>query len=179
MERAMNNEPVAMNITYLWSTPEIRGILHSILFCTFTEPMKRFYLEAKVHELMLLAFLNATPEESYKPNLTLKDSDLDKLQQAREFLTLNLDNPGSLLELAHNIGLNDFKLKQGFKQLYGTTVFGFLHEERMQKANVLLRDTSMSIHEISMIAGYKNLSNFTAAFKKRFGFPPSAIGNRR
>jgi AraC-like DNA-binding protein len=77
------------------------------------------------------------------------------------------------------VGINDFKLKNGFKQLYGNTVFGLLFEERMQQAKVMLVDPEISIKELSMTVGYKNLSNFTSAFKKRFGYPPSFERKKR
>ena len=81
--------------------------------------------------------------------------------------------------MAHIAGINDFKLKNGFKQLYGTTVFGFLFEERMQQAMIMLTETETAIKEISISIGYKNLPNFTAAFKKRFGYPPSFVRKKR
>jgi AraC family transcriptional regulator, transcriptional activator of the genes for pyochelin and ferripyochelin receptors len=46
--------------------------------------------------------------------------------------------PPSLLELSRQIGLNDYKLKLGFKQLFGNTVFGYVWEQRMQQARFLL-----------------------------------------
>jgi AraC-like DNA-binding protein len=105
--------------------------------------------------------------------MCLREGDIQKLREVRDYLLQHIDQPGSLKELARKVGINDFKLKNGFKQLYGTTVFGFLYEERMQRAKNMLADMSMSIKEMSVAIGYKNLSNFTAAYKKRFGYPPS------
>ncbi|SHE13431.1 Adenosine deaminase [Chlamydia abortus] len=51
-------------------------------------------------------------------------------------------NPPSLLELSRMIGINDNKLKIGFKELYGTTVFGYLREKRLEKALNLIRSYS-------------------------------------
>jgi AraC-like DNA-binding protein len=45
----------------------------------------------------------------------------------------------------------------------------------MQRAIHLLRDTDKLVVEVSEAVGYKNLPNFTSAFKRRFGFTPSAV----
>ena len=89
-----------------------------------------------------------------------------------------LDTVGPLLiHLAHKMGMNDFKLKKAYKQLYGTTLFeDFLHA-RMKKAKSLLEETEQSIVAIAEMAGYKNVSSFSVAFKKYFGQTPG--GYRR
>ncbi|MBT1697929.1 AraC family transcriptional regulator [Fulvivirgaceae bacterium PWU4] len=174
LKKVESNLPAVISPVNLWSTLELRSIIQSILYCNFKGIQKKMYLETKMHELILLAFQNM-PDLALKPGISLRQSDLEKLHQAREYIIQHLDNPGTLLELAHKVGINDFKLKQGFKQIYGTTVFGLVHEERMQKALTLLRETNMSILDISMLTGYKNASNFTAAFRKRFGYPPSDL----
>jgi AraC-like DNA-binding protein/PAS domain-containing protein len=109
----------------------------------------------------------------FNNRLCLREEDISKIRAVRDYLLTHMDQPGSLKDLARNAGINDFKLKNGFKQLYGTTVFGFLYEERMQRAKNMLADMTMPIKEMSVAIGYKNLSNFTAAYKKRFGYPPS------
>jgi AraC family transcriptional regulator, transcriptional activator of the genes for pyochelin and ferripyochelin receptors len=174
VKKIENNVPAVLSPDNLWSTPDLRALIHGLINCTFLGMQKKMYMEIKMHEMLLIAFQNISGV-MYKPGLALRQSDLDKLHQARQYIIHNLDNPGTLVDIAHKVGMNDFKLKQGFKLLYGTTVFGLVHEERMQKALMLLRDTTMSILDISMLTGYKNPSNFTAAFRKRFGYPPSDL----
>jgi AraC-like DNA-binding protein len=90
----------------------------------------------------------------------------------------NLDQPGTLLDLSHTIGLNDFKLKRGFKQLYGVTIFEFLIQARMEKARQLLQNADMTVHAVAIAVGYKNISSFTVAYKKKFGQLPSEVKNK-
>lgn len=174
LKKVNNNVPAIFSMTHLSVNPEIIATIHSILQCGYVGSFKKIYIEIKVHELLLLSLQNI-PSLNVNQKLLLRPSDLDKLREAREYLVEHMDNPGSLKELAHSVGMNDFKFKNGFKQIFGTTVFGLLHEERMHKARNLLMETEMSILDISVVTGYKNLSNFTAAFKKKFGYPPSAI----
>lgn len=156
------------------ATPEMMAVIQNILFCNYTGTLKRMYLDSKVPELLLLS-LQHVANDTPALKIALKDGDLRKIQHVKEYIILHMDNPGTIKELAHEVGINDFKLKNGFKQMYGTTVFGLLLDERMKKAKMLLQDTSFSIQEISIMTGYKNLSNFTAAFKRKFGYPPSAM----
>lgn len=108
-----------------------------------------------------------------RPPLILRPADLDRLHQAQEILLHDLENPPSLTELAQQVGLNDYKLKSGFRQVFGTTVFGYLHQQRMQSARNLLISTDLNITEIANQVGYTSLSAFSTAFKKFFGISPS------
>jgi AraC family transcriptional regulator, transcriptional activator of the genes for pyochelin and ferripyochelin receptors len=154
-------------------TPDIILAIRSILQCDYSGTLKKMYLDSKVPELLLLSLKNiAGGREAI---IRLNNSDIQKLHQAREYLLAHIENPCSIRQLAHEVALNDFKLKNGFKQLFNNTIFGVILDERMQKARTLLLETSSSVHEISILVGYKNLSNFTAAFKRKFGYPPTTL----
>lgn len=85
----------------------------------------------------------------------------------------NLNNACSLIELAHHVGTNEFTLKKGFKELFGTTVFGFWTDAKMNQAKLMITEQDMSISEVSDSIGYKNPRHFSAAFKRKFGVIPS------
>ncbi|MCE5168405.1 helix-turn-helix transcriptional regulator [Paenibacillus profundus] len=74
-----------------------------------------------------------------------------------------------LFELARQAGLNDFELKAGFKELYGTTVFGFLREKRLEQALCLLQQGQMNSSEVACSAGCSNPEYFAAACREKFG----------
>ena len=105
--------------------------------------------------------------------MKLRSDDVDRIQHAKDILLSDLENPPSLLKLAQQVGLNDYKLKQSFKQVFGTTVFGYLHDYRMQQAYQLLEVGELNITEVSLKVGYSSLSSFNRAFKKKFGINPS------
>lgn len=106
--------------------------------------------------------------------LYIKEHDLERIHQAKTIVEQNLLNPCSLIELTHKVGLNDFKLKKGFREVLGTTVFGYLYDLRMEKAKMLLKD-GKPVSEAAYEVGYKNAHHFTKAFKKKFGSLPSKI----
>jgi AraC-like DNA-binding protein len=78
------------------------------------------------------------------------------------------------MELARIVGINDCKLKAGFRQVFGTTVFGYLHDCRMERSRQLLEAGEMSVTEAARAVGFVSRGHFAAAFKRRFGVNPSA-----
>ncbi|NDJ15742.1 helix-turn-helix transcriptional regulator [Myxacorys almedinensis] len=155
-------------------TPAMKAIAHQILNCSYSGIMQRFYLEGKALELMTLQFEQLRDQSrTLTPQIFLKSDDLDRIHQARDILIANLIDPPSLLELARQVAINDHKLKQGFRQVFGTTVFGYLHDYRLQQAQSLLQTREMSVGEVAHQIGYVDRSHFAAAFRKKFGLNPS------
>jgi AraC-like DNA-binding protein len=72
------------------------------------------------------------------------------------------------------VGTNEYTLKNGFKALFGTTVFGYLFDYRMRLACQYLLDTEKTIQEIAGVVGYEYQSHFATAFKRRYGASPQA-----
>jgi len=81
-----------------------------------------------------------------------------------------------LLELARLAGLNDYKLKLGFKELFGTTVFGYVRALRMDEARKILEQGEGNVSEAALMVGYHNISHFAALFRKTYGYNPSELG---
>jgi AraC-like DNA-binding protein len=115
------------------------------------------------------------PKKSSAPE-PLNRADIERIRAAHEHILANMQSPPSLLSLARYVGLNDFKLKKGFRQVFGNSVFGCLHEHRMNQARRMLQDSNKSIKEISYAVGYKNAHSFSDAFKKYYGVRPSSYG---
>ncbi len=145
--------------------------IHDIRHCKFEGLTRRIYLESKVYELIALLYegLNAAPR------IKLSKSDLDKIYQAACLIKENLERPLTILELAKQVGINQTKLKEGFKEVFGNTIFGYLQEIRMNEARKYLLNTNLSIQEIGNLLGYQHMSNFSAAFKKINGISPLKI----
>ncbi len=132
------------------TTPEMRIALEQIINCPFTSLTKKIYLESKCLELIALKLEQLAKSENISTKATaLKRDDIDRIYNAKEILTQNLDNPPSLLELARKVGLNDYKLKLGFRQVLGTTAFGYLHQQRMEKARQLLLEGQMNVKQVA------------------------------
>ena len=78
-----------------------------------------------------------------------------------------------MIELSQLVGLNDYKLKAGFREYFGNTVFGCLHDYRMQEAKRLLETKKINIKQVARSVGYTSETSFSSAFRKKFGVSPS------
>jgi AraC-like DNA-binding protein len=136
---------------------------------------QHIYAEAKTLELLCLELEQLESLAGQQRNPLWKEQDHDRINKAKTIIEENLLNPCSLIELAHKVGLNDFKLKKGFREVLGTTVFGYLYDLRMNKATVLLKEGKL-VRDVAYEVGYKNAHHFTVAFKKKFGYLPSRVG---
>lgn len=153
-------------------TPRMMFVISEIIHCQRTGYLKRLFIEAKVIELFMMQV------EAFEPTqktASLSGYDHDQLQLARSIIESRLDQPFSLIELAREVGLNDSKLKRGFKEAFGDTVFGYLHDLKMVRAKEMLFARDVSIQEVARLSGYKNQTHFTSAFKRKFGVTPSKL----
>lgn len=88
-------------------------------------------------------------------------------------------NPPSLIELSKLAGINEYKLKVGFKEEYGTTVFAYLRNKRLEKAWEIISTGDISVSQTATMVGYNNFSHFAEAFRKQYGINPSEVIKKR
>ncbi len=136
---------------------------------------RRLYLESKGLELIALHLDQlkiSLPLDSSVKGRQLKPDDISRIHQAKDILIRNIHTPPSLLSLARQVGINDCKLKRGFRQAFGTTVFGYLHNHRMAQAARLLQSNQMTVTGVAAAVGFANRGSFAAAFRRKFGVNP-------
>ena len=147
-------------------------VLQQILNSGVNSSIKTLYLKGKLYELLSLHFQGDDSNlTDYCPFL-VDEQNVQKIRKAKEIIIANMSEPPSLQELANQIGLNIKKLKEGFKQIYGDTVYGFLFDYKMEHARRLLESNQMNVNEVGLKVGYSTASHFIAAFKKKFGTTP-------
>jgi len=161
-------------------SPEILKILDQLQNCPYGGQLGQYYMEGKAIELIALCWHGLDQTSDLELRATqLKKADIDRLYKAKEILRETQSCPPGLLELARQVGLNDFKLKAGFKQLFGTTVFGYIREERMNTARLLLEQGNSNVSETALTVGYTNMSHFSALFRKTYGINPSELAKKK
>lgn len=110
------------------------------------------------------------------PARSIPQADVQRLQQVKSFLQEHYLEPELSLDLlCRRFGLNEFKLKKGFKQLFGNTVFGYVQEMRMKTARQILAEGKMNVNEVADHLGYSSPNHFSTAFKKMYGIPPAKL----
>ena len=146
--------------------------LQQILNCPYQGFTRRLYLESKLWELMTLILADYSSDPSKSKAQSLKSEDVERIHYAGEILRSHLANPPSLMGLARQVQINDHKLKIGFKEIFGTTVFGYLHDCRMEQARQLLETGELSVGRAAQAVGFANRSHFAVGFRKKFGINP-------
>lgn len=174
--RVMNNP--AMDLSKSESTDSIcRSILFQLKFKIpdgFELPLiyKKLALQLLAHELDVLAALS---EGTRSCRVSLSSGDQERLEKSRLILKENLEFPPGIKMLARMAGLNEHKLKTGFKQLFGEPPITYLRRLRMEKAKALLQKPGVSVTQAALQVGYSNPSAFSASFAKHYGYPPGRL----
>ncbi|WAJ28491.1 helix-turn-helix transcriptional regulator [Antarcticirhabdus aurantiaca] len=99
-------------------------------------------------------------------------ADRRRVERARTILDEDFAGDWSIPRLAQAVGLNQRKLKQGFRDLAGLPPHAYLKEQRLQAAYRLL-EAGRSVTDAASQTGFSNLSHFAKAFRQRFGIAPS------
>jgi transcriptional regulator GlxA family with amidase domain len=84
-----------------------------------------------------------------------------------------LTNPPLMDELAMRVGLNRNHLINGFRKAFGVTPHGYVTSLRMDQAQRLLRESSMTTSEIARRVGYEGFASLSRAYRDYFGYPPA------
>ena len=153
-------------------TSSIAVVLSQILQAKVHDSMKSLYFKGKVYELLSLYFnKNEDPSLEQCPFL-VDEENVRKIRMAKDIILERMSDPPSLENLATEIGLSLKKLKEGFKQLYGDTVFAYLLDHKMEEARRMLDSQKFNVNEVGLKLGYSTASHFIAAFKKKYGTTP-------
>ncbi len=169
------NTPVLLNEKSIEILPRMKSLLYDMFQTGHQHLYKVLYVKSKFIELLMLQF--QVYENSIKSTEVnfVNNANYTKMQEARGIIDANLAQPCTLVDLALQVGTNECYLKKHFKQVYGTTVFGYLHRQRMEKSKELLLNENKKIAEVAKLVGYKHATHFTTAFKKYFGYLPHQV----
>ncbi len=152
--------------------PNEMVVLNQLFKYRLHSSLEKLYSKGKIYELLSLYF-NFSEDSDFDKCPFLEDEDnVVKIKKAKEIVISRMAEPPSLNELAGEIGLSLKKLKDGFKQIYGETVFNFLLNYKLDYSIKLLETKKYNVAEISNVIGYSTSSHFIAAFRKKFGTTP-------
>ncbi|OUJ73731.1 helix-turn-helix transcriptional regulator [Hymenobacter crusticola] len=151
-------------------SPQQRTLIQQIINCPYSGSLKKMFLEARFLDLFI-------EQQTQLMQLRVRGTSRDRemLHAVRDFLDSNYAEPPSLLALARQFGTNDFKLKKGFRELFGTTVFGYIAERRLTVAHQLLSLTDQPVQEVAEVVGFANPAHFSTVFRRKFGLRPTQV----
>ncbi|MCF7566840.1 AraC family transcriptional regulator [Sabulilitoribacter arenilitoris] len=153
-------------------TPSMAIVLNQIINYSLNASIKQLYFKGKAYELLSLYFNRSEDANVEQCPFLVDESNVIKIRKAKDIIVSRIAEPPTLQELADEIGLNIKKLKEGFKQIYGDSVFSFLFDYKMEVARKLLEAGKDNVNEVGHKVGYSTSSHFIAAFKKKYGTTP-------
>lgn len=162
------------------TTLQMQQAIQQIFNCPYQGLLKQMHLESRALDLVKLRFAQFMEDSRQTSSKTrFQKHDIDRIYWAKDILIANFNNPPSLTELARQVGLNDCTLKRGFREVFGTTAFGYLRDYRLEQSRLLLLENQLSITAIAHQVGYTNRCAFGTAFRKKFGISPKNFQRTR
>jgi len=153
-------------------SPAMAVVLSQLMNYSLHASVKNLYIKAKVYELISLYFNKAEDADIEQCPFLVDEDNVRRIKQAKEIIIARMTEPPTLAELSDEIGLSLKKLKEGFKQIYGDSVFGFLFDYKMEYARKMLETRKYNVNEVGLKIGYSTASHFIASFKKKYGTTP-------
>ncbi|WP_118952008.1 helix-turn-helix transcriptional regulator [Taibaiella helva] len=145
--------------------------IREIMGCQQKGGLKLLFLQSKSIELLTL-LAQAYDEYNERSQLACKTAyDKDRIHYAREYLLLHAEQPPTLPELARVAGLNEFKLKKGFREIFNNSVFGYLNDYKLHGAKEMLL-AGRAIKDVADHYGFSSVQHFSKSFRQKFGLPP-------
>jgi AraC-like DNA-binding protein len=123
-------------------------------------------LEFIVHNLSMLDIIDETLSKEAK----------EIAKRAKNILLTNYVEPPTIKMLSKMCATNEFTLKQAFKAAYNTTIYKFIQKQRLERANLLLKEGNLSIKEVANCVGYSHSGYFAKLFFKNYGVYPKEVG---
>ena len=153
-------------------SPSMAIVLNQLINFNLNTSIKNLYFKGKAYELLSLYFNRSEDANVEQCPFLVDETNVIKIRKAKEIIISRMAEPPSLQELADEIQLSLKKLKEGFKEIYGDSVFSFLFDYKMEFARKLLESGGYNVNEVGLKVGYSTSSHFISAFKKKYGTTP-------
>lgn len=153
----------------------IAEVIHAVRECPFQGATRYIFIESKMLELFVLQMEHLYALQRLAGKDEWRREDREKMMAIKEYIEKSYLQPLSLKELTLEFGINEYKLKKGYKHFFHMTVFGHILQLRMQKANELLLERQMTVADVAVCVGYNNTSSFSYEYKKQFGYSPRLV----
>ena len=153
-------------------SPAIAVVLSQIMNYNLHPSVKELYIKGKAYELISLYFNKGEGTDVEQCPFLVDEDNVRRIRKAKEIMIARMAEPPTLAELSDEIGLSLKKLKEGFKQIYGDSVFSFLFDYKMEYARKMLETGRHNVNEVGLKVGYSTASHFISAFKKKYGTTP-------
>lgn len=133
------------------------------------------YLVAKIESGSDRAKKDNTLVNENDAMLALSGNDKNFLEKLEEITQKHLsDTTFGVEELSYEIGMSRTSLYSKVRGLLGLSIQEYISNHRLNSAMDMLKQSNLSVSEISEKVGFSTINSFSKAFKNKFGIPPSA-----
>ena len=160
------------------NTPQKMRLVSDILATAFTNPLHKLFLESRALDLIGMELAEYLHGHSPGSSPVLNSADRRRIREVRDLLVNDLQNPPGIVDLARHAGMNEKKLKSGFKQMFGMPLFTYYRHHRLEVAHGLLASGQMNVTEAGIYIGFQSLGHFSQEFRKKYGVSPKDIQPR-
>ena len=127
-----------------------------------------FFDEAKIQSVSNIATLLV----KYILLENLLQPNRDGVERAEAYIRQHLAEPLSIQDIARGIGISKSVLYKDFHRHFGVTLGAFVNACRVEASLPLLRDTALSMEDISHQVGFSSASRYSKVFKQHRGVSP-------
>ncbi|MDQ2863466.1 MAG: helix-turn-helix transcriptional regulator [Bacteroidota bacterium] len=148
-------------------------LLNEIFADNLVSPTPGFSMNIRVQRILEEFLRNLINSDLSQNPSSLSKEDFESILKIEALLVENYTSVFPTIENLARIALmSETKLKNVFKKAFGMGLYEYYQKNRMHKAKELLNMNKYSVSEVGSMIGYQNLSNFSNAFKKEFGYLP-------
>jgi AraC family transcriptional regulator, transcriptional activator of the genes for pyochelin and ferripyochelin receptors len=174
-EQMIQGESVILSDQWGVIDSNIEQVILQVIHSRYTGDLQKLFLLSKSIELLVLSAEACNKASTQRETIIKSKTDKEKIMAVRDLINERVTSPPNLREIAKSVGLNEYKLKRGFKETFNNTIFGYLTDQRLNLAHQYLLSTDKTAAEISTELGYATPQHFNNAFKKKFGVTPVLV----
>lgn len=142
--------------------------------------VRDLYIHSKTYQIFYVRILEFVDDLSPVENRSiLLKREVGMIHKAVKLIESGFLNSRTIANLSLEIGLNQMKLQNGFKEAFNKTINEYLQEFRLKEAVSLIQNTDLSFSEISNRLGINSKSYFSKIVKEEYGMTPTEIRKSR
>lgn len=153
-----------------------KKLIYELLDHNYQSEFAKQFIRTKAIELIITVFSGS---KNSVETTKWSQTDIGIMITLKNYLDENFHQDLHLKSLTRQFGINEFKLKNAFKDLFGDTVFGYIRKQKLKKAQELLINTDLEIKEIAYLTGFKYSHHFSKVYFEYFKILPSANRNHK
>jgi AraC-like DNA-binding protein len=151
--------------------PNVSAPLRDTMSGPFSGVARKLFVQARILDY-LAGLLNFVLSDDLASSQPVPNQKIEELHH--HLVNLEGQMP-TLIDLAKTFGMSARRLNADFTAKFRQSIYSFVTEHRLAQAHALLLADPIPMKTLATRLGYSHVNHFSAAFKKRFGYPPGSL----